>query len=331
MSLRSYLIKRLIYTFILIIFVIIVNWIIFQAIPGGAGATGNLAGGLRTQSSQYLYYEQLYGLDKPPLDRFEIYFWDMLTFNFGNSFLTQHTVISDMIDSGRLVNTILLVGSATALSLVIGILLGVVASSRRGTPWDSFFVTSSLTTFSLPVFWLGLILIALFAFQLHVLPPGNSFPSDWGQFGTPPWPQMILVRLQYLVLPVTTLTLILFGGNLLLTRATMTEALGEDYVVTARAKGLKERSVLFKHVFKNASLPIVTTAALGFGTVLGGAIITESIFTWKGLGYWLLTSITSKDFPVIQAMFYLLALSVIIANLISDLVYGVIDPRIRYE
>jgi peptide/nickel transport system permease protein len=331
MSLRSYIIKRLIYTFILIIFVIIVNWVIFQAIPGGAGAIGNLAGGLKTQSSQYLYYEQLYGLNQPPLVRFENYFWDMLTFNFGNSFITQHTVISDMISTGRLANTILLVGSATALSLVIGVVLGVFAASRRGSPSDSFWVTSSLTAFSLPVFWLGLIMVTIFSFYLHLFPQGGSFPPDWGQFGAPPWPQMILVRLQYLFLPLMTLTLILYGGNLLLTRATMTEALSEDYVVTARAKGLKERTVLFKHVFKNASLPIVTTAALGFGTILGGAIITESIFYWKGLGYWLLQSILNKDFPVIQAMFYLLALSVIIANLISDLVYGVIDPRIRYE
>src|ERR1700745_4076852 len=127
MSLRSYIIKRLIYTFVLVIFVIIVNWIIFQAIPGGAGAIGNLAGGLRVQSGQYLYYERLYGLNQPPLVRFENYFWDMLTFNFGNSFITNHSVISDMIDSGRLANTVLLVGSATALSLVIGLVLGVPA------------------------------------------------------------------------------------------------------------------------------------------------------------------------------------------------------------
>jgi ABC-type dipeptide/oligopeptide/nickel transport system permease component len=111
----------------------------------------------------------------------------------------------------------------------------------------------------------------------------------------------------------------------------MLEALSEDYVNTARAKGLKERTVVYKHVLKNASLPLVTASALAFGTVLGGAIITETVFNWDGLGLWLYNAIQNKDFPVMQAMFYILALSVIAANFISDLVYGIIDPRIRYE
>jgi peptide/nickel transport system permease protein len=331
MGLRTYVIKRLLYTFVLIIFTIIINWVIFQAIPGGSGALASLGSGYHQTSGQYLYYEKLYGLDKPPLVRFENYFWDMLTFNFGNSFASQHPVIDDMISSGRLANTLLLVGSATALSLIVGVILGVIISVRRGGAADNFWVTSSLATFSLPVFWLGLTMITIFTYYLNWFPSGGTFPPDWAQFGAPPWPQMIITRLQYLILPMITLTLILYGGNLLLTRATMMEVLNEDYVLTARAKGLKERSVLFKHAFKNASLPIVTTAALGFGTVLGGAIITESIFNWKGLGQWLFASIGVKDFPVMQAMFYLLALSVIFANLISDLIYGVIDPRIRYE
>ena len=127
------------------------------------------------------------------------------------------------------------------------------------------------------------------------------------------------------------LTLFQYGGFLLLTRATMLETLSEDYVTTARAKGLKERTVLFKHAFKNASLPIVTASALGFGTVLGGAILTETVFNWNGLGLYLYNSIVGKDFPVMQAMFYILALSVIMANFVADLIYGIIDPRVRYE
>ncbi len=111
----------------------------------------------------------------------------------------------------------------------------------------------------------------------------------------------------------------------------MLETLSEDYVTTARAKGLKERTVLFKHAFKNASLPIVTASALGFGTVLGGAILTETVFNWNGLGLYLYNSIVGKDFPVMQAMFYILALSVIMANFVADLIYGIIDPRVRYE
>ncbi len=116
-----------------------------------------------------------------------------------------------------------------------------------------------------------------------------------------------------------------------MTRATMLEALNEDYIVTAKAKGLPERVILFRHAFKNASLPVLTNAALSFGTILAGAIITETVFAWNGLGYWLYQAVEAKDFPVMQAMFYLIALTVIAANFISDVLYGIVDPRIRYE
>ncbi len=334
MSLRGFILKRLVYTVFLVFFVIVVNWLIFQAMPGVQGAISSLqgSGGANlNRQKQYDFYARQYGLNEPPLQRFVTYFWDMLTFHFGNSYQTQQPVIYDLINSGRLVNTLTLIGSSVVLSIIIGVLLGVVAASRRGSRVDSLSVTASLTTFSLPTFWMGITFITIFSAILNWFPPGNYVPNSWAQFGTPPWPQYILVRLQYLFLPVLVLTLFQYGGYLLLTRATMLETLSEDYVTTARAKGLKERVVLYKHALKNASLPIVTASALGFGTILGGAIITETVFNLDGLGLWLFNSIFNKDFPVMQAMFYILALSVIAANFISDLIYGIIDPRIRYE
>ncbi len=337
MTLRGYVARRLVYTFVLVIFVIILNWIIFQVMPGVQGSIAALtgkasSGGGTTNEAAYNYYLQLYGLDKPPLDRFLTYFYDMLTFNFGISFQTQHSVIDDIVRSGRLQNTLLLLGSSTVLSIVIGIFLGVVGAHKRGSATDSFWVSASLTTFSLPTFWIGISFILIFAIGLGWFPAGGVVPNTWAQVQfLPSLPQQLLVRLQYLFLPMLTLTLFSYGGFLLLTRATMLETLSEDYIVTARAKGLKERSVLFRHAFKNASLPIVTASALAFGGILGGAIITETVFNWDGLGSWLFNAIGYKDFPVMQAMFYILALSVIIANLISDLVYGIIDPRIKYE
>jgi peptide/nickel transport system permease protein len=331
MSLRGYIVKRLVYTFVLILFVIVVNWFIFQAVPGIQSSLSALQGNPRATSKSYQFYEGLYGLNQSPLQRFETYFIGMLTFNFGNSFTTQHPVINDIVGSGRLFNTLLLLGSSTVLGLLIGVFLGVIVSARRGTGIDTGSVTISLTTFSLPVFWMGLTFIAIFSYILHWFPTGGAYPSTWFLYGAPPLPQYILTRLQYLFLPSLVLTLFTYGGFLLLTRATMLETLSEDYVTTARAKGLSERTVLFKHAFKNASLPIVTASALSFGTVLGGAILTETVFNWNGLGLYLYDAIIGKDFPVMQAMFYILALSVIIANLIADLVYGIIDPRIRYE
>jgi peptide/nickel transport system permease protein len=140
-----------------------------------------------------------------------------------------------------------------------------------------------------------------------------------------------LDRLQYIILPITVLTLFTYGGFLLLTRACVLEVLPEDYIVTARAKGLKERTVLFKHALKNASLPIITNVALQFGFILSGAIITESVFQYAGLGTAIYRAIMLKETPILQAIFYVIALCVIVANFIADLLYGVIDPRIKYE
>jgi len=232
-----------------------------------------------------------------------------------------------------MMNTIVLLGSSTILSIVIGVVLGVVvASHKRDGELDRVLVTSSLTTYSLPTFWIGLSLIFIFVVSLGWFPfPQGSYPAQWNVSGFPSLLEQFAVRLQYLFLPVITLTLFSYGVFLLLTRATMLETLTEDYITTARAKGLGERAILFSHAFKNASLPLVTASALAFGGILSGAIITERVFNLPGLGTWLFDSIGYKDFPVMQAMFFILALSVIVANFISDLVLGIIDPRIKYE
>ena len=198
---------------------------------------------------------------------------------------------------------------------------------------DSAMVNSALTTFSLPTFWMALVLVLIFSYGLGWFPASGVTPADWINPLKKPasfWAE-IPVRLQHLFLPALTLTLFFYGGYLLLTRATMIEALSEDYITTARAKGLPERTVLYKHALKNASLPLVTAAALQFGFLLSGAIITETVFSWDGLGYWLFQAIGWKDAPVMQAMFFIIALCVIAANFASDIIYGLLDPRIKYE
>jgi len=328
--LRGYIVRRLVYTIVLTLFVIVLNWVIFQAMPGVQGAIAALQGNPRATPQGFITLQNRYGLNASPETRFLNYFWSMLTFNFGNSYNTQHLVLTDMISSGKLANTLLLLGSSTVLSIVIGIFLGVLAARRRGGVVDNVAVTASLTTFSLPTFFMGIIFLSVFAIGLNWFPVGGVVPAGW-EVASPPLLQQIIPRLQHLFLPMLTLTLFTYGGFLLLTRATMLETLNEDYIVTAKAKGLKERTILFRHALKNASLPLVTASALSFGAILGGAIITETVFSWDGLGRWLFIAIGSKDFPVMQAMFYILALATIIANFISDLVYGIIDPRVRYE
>jgi peptide/nickel transport system permease protein len=275
-----------------------------------------------------------YGYNQTYWVKFVDYVQALLTFNFGYSYASNQAVTQQLISSGKLANTLLLLGTSTVLAIIIGTVLGIVISRKRGSSLDNFWVTTSLTTFSLPTFFMGILLIFVFTVALNWFPSGGTHPSTWDFIGanlTPPLLQQFLIRLQYLFLPALTLTLFAYGGFLLLARATMMEALSEDYILTARAKGLSEKAILFKHAFKNASLPLITNAALSFAFILSGAIITETIFNWDGLGKWLFDSIGYKDFPVMEAMFYIIALCVIAANFISDILYGIVDPRIKYE
>jgi len=348
MGLRGYLVKRTINTIILILFVIVLNFIIFEVMPGQNGSIQALAQNPKIPAEarrQFVLDEEtrlglICGVDSngngipcPIWTKFERYFVAMVTFNFGTSFQSGNTVTHDILQSGRLVNTLLLLGVSSVISIIAGVFLGTLAAKKRGSIFDSAWVTASLTTFSLPTFWMGLVLILIFSFWLHWFPPAGVTPSEWIDPSRAP-PNLLAelpARLQHLFLPAMTLTLFFYGGYLLLARATVMEALSEDYITTARAKGLPERTVLYKHALKNASLPLVTAAALQFGFLLSGAIITETVFSWDGLGLWLFNAITWKDGPVLQAMFFIIALCVIIANFASDILYGLLDPRIKYE
>jgi peptide/nickel transport system permease protein len=325
MGLRAYIIKRIINSFILLFFVLTLNFFIFDLMPGNPMMT--FANPSRLTVQQKLEIASMFGLNETVEVRYTKYVTNMLTGNFGISFYTHDYIAKEIAE--RLGNTLLLVGTAEVLSLLIGVILGVIAAHKRGSIIDSLAVISSLTTYSLPTFWMGMILLLVFSFRLRWFPTvgTSSFTI------TNPAPNIfanILDRLWHLFLPVTVLTLFMYGGYLLLTRATMLETLTEDYIITARAKGIKERTVLFKHALKNASLPIITNAAIAFGFTLSGAIITETVFLYPGMGMWTWRAIDFVDYPVLQTIFYLIALCVIVANFIADLIYGVIDPRIKY-
>lgn len=325
MGLRGYIIKRIIYTIILILGVITLNFFIFEAMPGN-----QLEAYIHKPNitaAQIAKLRNIFGIGAPWYIKYPTYIKSMLTFNFGVTTLQMGTQqVSNMI-MDRLGNTILLIGSADILAVIVGILLGAYAAHERGKLFDSVSIIISLATFSLPTFWMALVAQGIFGFWLHWLPIQGwlTLPPVTGGF-IPYW----LDRMRYIILPGMVLFLFTYGGFLLLTRACVLETMTEDYVLTARAKGVKERTVLFRHILKNASLPIITNIALQFGFMLSGAIITENVFQYNGLGTLIYNAIISDEVPIMQAVFYIIALCVIVANLVADLLYGLLDPRVRY-
>jgi len=330
LGLRAYIIKRILYSIALLFLVITLNFAIFMLMPGGPIA--RLANPSRLRDPEAIEAQLRYfGLLDPPLVRYLRYVQNMLTFQFGYSFRSQAPIVDEI--GSRLSTTFTLVITAEVIAIVIGLVFGVIASYKRGRFFDVFSSLVSLITTSLPVFWVGMVLLLIFSYNLHWFPGAHSFPQDWILPGR--WPSNFLVelsfRLRHLFLPATTLVIITAGFYLLLTRASMIEVLSEDYLVTAKAKGLSTRKVLFKHAFKNASLPLITQIAISFGFMLSGATLTETVFSYPGLGLWIWQSIEYTDFPALQAIFFLIAICVIIANFIADITYGLVDPRIKYE
>lgn len=329
MGLKAYIARRIIYMIILIFLVATVNFLLFNLMPGTTLSkyVANL-GGVAMTEERLLELSKSYGLDLPIHERYVLYIRNMVTWNFGYSYETRNYVQDDILRV--LPNTLVLMGIAELGAMLVGILLGVVAAYKRGSNLDTFLITTSLATYSVPVFWIGWLVLSAFSLNLKWFPVGGLVPKDWAFNPPTSILQYVSGRLYMLTLPAFTLFIFLFGGWILLTRATVLETITEDYVTTARAKGLPERTVLFKHVLKNASLPLITSAALTFGFLISGAIITETVFSYGGMGLMIWAAIATTDIPVMQAFFFVIALLVVVANFVADLLYGVIDPRIKY-
>lgn len=330
MGLKAYLTRRIVYSIILILAVITVNFLIFAMMPGDPMQqyVSSLKGNMDAKRYEKLRHDL--GLDQPLHERYFMTLVNMLTFNLGEDRVTGDPVFNSM--KTPILNTLILMGFAEVISIIVGVLLGVVAAYKRGGVLDTSLTTGSLVTYSVPIFFVGWLVILFFAVQLHWFPSGMTQPPGWIRNPPPDMIAYIVGRLRYIVLPALTLFLFTVGGWILFTRACILETINEDYVLTARAKGLKERTILYKHILKNASLPIITNVALAFAFLVSGAIITETLFSYNGMG--LLTWRAIYPVPnltLLQAIFYISALLVIVANFIADLLYGVIDPRVRYE
>lgn len=303
-----YVARRLLVLPVVLLGITLLTFSLMYLIPGDPAAL--LAGPQATQADIEAFRAQL-GLDRPATMRYLDYLWKLLHLDLGTSIRTKEPVLQEILT--RLPNTLLLAGIAILFSALFGILLGTVAAVKHLSLLDNLVMLVSLLGVSMPVYWLGLMLMLLFAIELDWLPAAGK--GDW----------------HHVILPSLTLAARATGEIARMNRADMLEVLHDDYVRTARAKGLSERVVILVHALKNALVPTVTVIGLRFGGLLGGAVLTETIFNWPGVGRLVVSGIMARDFPIVQGAILVIATNFVLVNLIVDLVYAMLDPRIRYE
>jgi ABC-type dipeptide/oligopeptide/nickel transport system permease component len=315
----DYFLKRTAFAVVTVFVAITLNFIIFRATPGDAVT------GLRCQFCTVEFKAQLreeLGLDKSKWEQYVIYLQSLAQGDMGSSFVTRESVVEELKDP--LLNTLPMIALGTVFSIVFGILTGVIAAWRRGTFLDWGNLSFSLLFYSLPTQWLGLMLLIFFAGVL----PTSGLADPFLEFTDPSWWETFVDRLRHMVLPAATLGIVLYGEYALIVRSSLMEALGEDYVLTARAKGLRGWTIVWRHAFRASLLPVVTLIALSLGYLVAGAILVEAVFSYPGIGLATYDAVRERDYPVLQGAFLILTLSVVLANYIADLLYFKLDPRV---
>jgi len=319
----SYLMKRLGYGLLLMLGVVVLNFLLIRLAPGDPAVV--IAGEMGGATEEMLdSIREEYGLNKPLLTQLWIYVSGVVRFDLGQSFYFNQPVAT--LIAQRILPTILLVITAQILSILLGVFLGVIASRKPGGIVSAFVSVFATIGYAVPVFWTGIMLIILFASILPVFPVEGMLSvrlRDANIF------IQTLDVLHHLVLPAFTLAIIYLAQYARLSRASMLEVLGSDYIRTARAKGASERSVLFKHALRNAALPILTVAGLQFGNLISGALLVETVFNWPGMGRLAFDSILRRDYPTIMGVLFFASFMVVVANILTDMSYRWADPRLR--
>jgi peptide/nickel transport system permease protein len=314
----DYVVKRTAFALVTIFVAVSINFVLFRLAPGSA--VSNLSRVPHATQELRQALTRQFGLDKSRGEQYVIYLRQLTHGNLGISFENEQPVSKNL--KTAILNTLPMVALGTLFAIIVGTLTGVIAAWRRGTPTEGATVTAALSFYSMPTHWLGLMLVILFA---GILPTGgmtNDFlinPSFWTHTKD---------VLSHMLLPSLTLGLVLFGEYTLIVRSAMLETLGEDYILTARAKGLRPWTIVRKHALRNAMLPIVTLVALSLGYIVAGAILIETVFSWPGVGRAVYDAVLTRDYPMLQGAFLFLTVSVVFFNLVADLLYYKLDPRI---
>jgi peptide/nickel transport system permease protein len=303
----------------MILAVIIVTFLLVRLAPGDP--TYILVGEVGDESFVRAARERL-GLDKPLYEQFVIYISNVFRGDLGYSYLRSEPVAKLIVE--RIPATLLLVLTAMFISALIGIIAGTIAAAKKGAA-DLTLSTLSIVGISIPYFWLGQIILIIFAVWLGVFPLGGMISVGHEYQGL----QYFIDVIYHLTLPAMTLAIFNIAFTTKITRGSVLEALTQDYILTARAKGIPESRVVFRHALRNALIPVVTYTGFNTGVLLVGAILTETVFAWPGMGSLLYDSIRLRDYPVVLGIFIYGSIIVILANLLVDILYGILDPRIR--
>ena len=323
-----YVLRRAGFALLTIFVAVTFNFLLLRLMPGDP--TSRLA---RVPNASEATRQQLieqFGLDKSLFEQYLAYLRELVHGNLGLSFQDQEPVTTLLADAIR--NSIPMVFTGIVIAIILGLLTGPIAAWWRGHAVEKVATFTSMFFYSMPSQWLGLMLIAIFSVGLGWFPsagmhdPGLAAAEDIGIPVTQS--EQIKDTLQHMVLPSMTLALVLFGEYTLVVRSALLETFGEDFVLTARAKGLRPSAILLGHAFRNALLPVVTLVALSFGFIAAGSILVETVFSWPGLGLLSYDAIQARDYPLIQGTFLLITVSVVFFNFLADLLYFRLDPRI---
>lgn len=319
-----FLVRRLIQVVPVVLAIAAVNFFLLRMAPGDVADI--LAGQMGHATLEFT--EQLrreFGLDQPVYVQFFYYIGKLLTLDLGRSHLQQAPVIDLILD--RLPATVILMLTSILIAIAVGIVLGVAAARREGRLADTLVSVTALVVYATPAFWLGLMLIVLFSIQLDLLPSGGMYQIGAGNTGL----AHVLDVAKHLILPSVTLGLFYVAIYTRLMRASMLEVYGLEFITTARAKGLSETTIAWTHALRNALLPVVTLAGVQFGHLLGGSILVETVFAWPGLGRLVFDALLQRDLNLLLGILFVSSVVVVLANLVVDLVYGLLDPRIVHK
>jgi peptide/nickel transport system permease protein len=314
-----FLAKRLLHTIPVLLGVSIIAFLILRLAPGDPVQL--MLPGTATQAEIEDLRRDL-GLDRPLAAQYLLWLGNVVQGDLGTSLFTRQPVIGEILS--RFPNTVVLTVSAMALAVALGMPLGILAAANRGTTFDSASMIVSVIGWSMPNFWIGLLLVMVFSVWLRWLPTG-------GMYDIMAMERTLGDLLRHLVLPAFTLAVSHMAYVARFTRSSLLEALSQDYVRTARAKGVREYLVVMRHALRNSLIPIISVLGVSIGHLLGGAVIVEAVFSWPGLGSLMVQAIMNRDFPVVQGAMLFAAVIFIAVNLAADLLYAVADPRIRYS